>query len=115
MTLYEMLDKGMAHQEVWIFEQNAYDQNMPLFKGTINGARLDEELVVWDYLMCEVDHYDFSCGILDIRVKDEYFNQRIEGHYARGAYWGKAMSERPWRYSVEISDEKRRKAEDDRG
>ena len=35
MTLYDMLDKAIADQEVWIFEHNAYDQNMPLFKGNI--------------------------------------------------------------------------------
>ena len=46
-----MLDRAMAHQTVWIFEHNAYDQNMPLFKGTVNDARIDKELVVWDYLM----------------------------------------------------------------
>ena len=70
MTLYEMLDRAMAHQKVWIFEQNTYDQNMPLFKGTVNDARIDPELRVWDFLMCEVELYDCSNGILDIRVKD---------------------------------------------
>ena len=36
LTLYEMLDRAMAHQKVWIYENNAYDQNMPLFQGTVN-------------------------------------------------------------------------------
>lgn len=107
MTLYEMLDRAMAHQTVWIFEHNAYDQNMPLFKGTVNDARIDKELVVWDYLMCQVDHYDCSNNILDIRVKDEYFDQRLEGHYlASSQHWGKSKNERPWRWSIEISEEK---------
>ena len=65
-----MLDKAMAHQKVWIFENNAYDQNMPLFQGTVNNARIEPELRVWDFLMCEVEFYDCSHGILDIRVSN---------------------------------------------
>ena len=33
MVLYEMLDKAKYYQKVWIFKTNAYDQNMPIFKG----------------------------------------------------------------------------------
>lgn len=33
MTLYEMLDVTFYYQPVWIYETNAYGQNMPLFKG----------------------------------------------------------------------------------
>ena len=109
MTLYEMLDKAMAHQQVWIFEHNARDQNMPIFKGPVNGARLDPELVVWDYLMCDVEYYDCDYGVLDIRVKDEYYDEPLEGHYVYGDGWGKDKSERPWRYSCEITEEKREK------
>ena len=89
MTLYEMLDRAMAHQKVWIFEQNTYDQNMPLFKGTVNDARIDPELRVWDFLMCEVEFYDCSHGILDIRVKDGNYNERLERHYHFADKWDK--------------------------
>lgn len=113
MTLYDMLDKAMADQEVWIFEHNAYDQNMPLFKGNVWDARADQE-TIWDYLMCEVEGYDCSNNILDIRVKDKYYEERLEGHYGRSDKWGKNKGERPWLYSIEIQEEKRKADEEER-
>lgn len=108
MTLYEMLDRAMAIQEVWIFETNVYDQNMPLFKGEVDDARTDPELKVWDFLMCEVSHYDCSHGILDIRVRDENYNKRLEDHYLFSERWVRGdKNKRPWRYSAEITEEKR--------
>ena len=108
MTLYEMLDRAMAHQTVWIFEHNTYDQNMPIFKGTVSDARIDPNFRVWDFLPCEVECYDCSNQILDIRVKDENYNRRLEDHYLFGDKWDRYdKSKRPWRYSIEISEEKR--------
>lgn len=46
----------MYFQKVWIFETNAYDQNMPIYKGNVQGAREEGDLV-WDYLPCEVENY----------------------------------------------------------
>lgn len=104
MMLYEMLDKTLADQQVWIFENNAYDQNMPLFKGTVEDARSDEN--VWWYLMCNVESFVCSNGILDIRVRDIYYNELLEGHYINGKNWGTDKSTRPWRWSREIDEEK---------
>lgn len=107
MTLYEMLDCTKYYQQVWIFESNARDQNMPLFKGTVHEARGDTDRV-WDYLMCQVEYYDCTVGgILDIRVRDEYFEEPLEGHYSIASHrWGEKKNERPWRYSIEIDQEK---------
>lgn len=108
LTLYEMLDRAMADQKVWIYENNAYDQNMPLFQGTVNDARIEPELRVWDFLMCEVEFYDCSHGILDIRVKDTNYDKRLEDHYLFADRWDRYdKSKRPWRYSIEIEEEKR--------
>ena len=106
MTLWDMLDKTKYYQKVWIFETNAYDQNMPLFKGAVQDARQDTDWV-WDYLMCEVDIYDCEGGLLDIRVRDKYFDERLEGHYICSDSWGDAKETRPWRFSSEIDMEKR--------
>ena len=100
MTLYEMLDKTKYYQEVWIFENNAYDQNMLLFEGTVVGARSDD--VVWDWLMCEVETYDCTTGLLDIRVRDGRYEERLETHY------NIVEGTRPWLYSAEI-DKRRMK------
>lgn len=107
MTLWDMLDKTKYYQMVWIFETNAYDQNMPLFKGTVQDARQDTDRV-WDYLMCEVETYDCDCGLLDIRVRDKYYNERLESHYTIASeHWGDRKEKRPWRHSCEIEMEKR--------
>lgn len=106
MTLWDMLDKTIYSQKVWIFETNAYDQNMPLFKGTVQDARQDSDRV-WDYLMCEVNHYECTNGILDIRVSDEHYSERLEGHYSiTSDRWGESKDKRPWRHSIEIDQEK---------
>ena len=111
MTLYEMLDCTKYYQEVWIYEHNTYDQNMTLFKGTVNDARGDTERV-WDYLMCQVDHYDCTTGVLVIFVKDEYYEERLEGHYSMTSdRWGRKREERPWLYSAEIDDDLKRVGE----
>lgn len=111
MTLYEMLDVTLYYQTVWIFEHNAYDQNMPIFKGTVDEARHDINGMVWDFLMCDVVHYECTDGILDIRVKNEYFEEKLEGHYSMSAErWGRERDKRPWVYSAEISSEKSREA-----
>ena len=104
MTLYDMLDCTMFYQTTWIFEHNAYDQNMPLFKGLVNDARTNER--VWDYLTCKVDHYDCTMGILVIFIKDEYFEEKIEEHYGMSSNrWGGERNKRPWLFSTEIKDD----------
>lgn len=105
MTLWDMLDKTLYEQKVWIFETNTYDQNMPLFKGTVQAARQDTDQVL-DYLMCDVDHYECTGGVLDIRVRDEHYKERLEGHYVFSDRWGR--EKRPWKHSAEIDDEKRK-------
>lgn len=106
MTLYEMLDKTLYYQQVWIFETNVHDQNMPIFRGQVQDARNNKGERVWDYLTCEVDHYECTHGILDIRVKNQYSEERLEGHYLYSDRWGRARNKRPWLYSSEINKDK---------
>ena len=107
MTLWDMLDKTKYYQKVWIFEINATDQNMPIFKGTVDEARRDADMV-WDYLPCDVEMYDCEGSILDIRVRTKYYNERLESHYTIvSEHWGDRKENRPWRYSCEIEMEKR--------
>lgn len=110
MILWDMLDKTLYSQKVWIFECNTYDQNMPLFKGTVQDARQDTDHV-WDYLMCEVNHYECTDGVLDIRVRDKHYEEWLEGHYTFSDRWGEKKEQRPWRHSFEIDWEKRYKEE----
>lgn len=104
MTLYEMLDKTKYYQQVWIYMNNAYDQNMPLFIGIADDARRDAD-ILWDYLMCEVEMYYCVGGILAILVRDNTYNERLETHYTNSDRWGIKKETRPWRYSSEIDAE----------
>ncbi len=104
MKLYDMLDITLYHQEVWIYETDACDKNMLLFKGTVDDARKDD--YVWDYLMNTVEHYECNTGILIIKVKSSHFDDGLENNYtASSEDWGKEIGERPWRYSIEIERE----------
>lgn len=104
MTLYDMLDVTYYDQEVWIYETNAFGQNMPLFKGTVSEARVNEDKV-WSWLMCQVEMYMCKTGILVILVKDDRFEERLEEHYLSSVNWTDAN--RPWKYSREIDEELR--------
>lgn len=94
MNLYDMLDKTKFYQEVSIYLCNIYDQNIPLFEGSVNGARADTD--IWDYLMCEVERYCYCNGTLVIYVKNENYRERIETGY------DKERENRSWLYSAEI-------------
>lgn len=104
MLLYEMLDVTLYYQEVWIYENNVYDQNMPIFKGTVYEARGDVD-IVWSYLMCEVELYQCNTGILLIKVKTDNYEKRMEELYSSSGKWGREKEERPWRHSIEIDKE----------
>lgn len=104
MKLYDMLNATLYYQKVWIFETDAYDKNMPIFKGTVDEARKDD--YVWDYLQNEVNHYECNTGILVIFAKSSCFKEGLENNYTASADdWGKDAQKRPWRYSAEINRE----------
>ena len=100
MTLYEMLDITLYYQPVQIFYTNAFDQNMPLFKGRVREARHDEEM--WDYLMHKVERYEIRNNVLIIFITDENYEYRLEDKEYKecGARW--TRDNRPWKYSCEI-------------
>ncbi len=111
MKLYEMLATTHYYQKTWIFENNACDQNMPLFKGMADDARKDD--VIWDWLMCDVELYYCEYGTLVILVRDENYNERLEKHYLYSDRWGTEKEKRPWRTSSEIDMELKKQDEND--
>ena len=104
MTLYEMLDKSVYWQQVWIYSNNNYDQNMPVFKGLVCEARRDDDMT-WDFLENKIVVYEFKCGILVIKVESEHPDKYVEDVYCNTGIWGKEKEKRPWRYSIEIDQE----------
>ena len=106
MKLWDMLDKSVYYAETWIFVTNCYDQNMPIFKGCVDEARRDAD-DVWDYLMCDVEIFDTTNGVLLIKVRDSNYESRLESHYLFSERWKTDKAHRPWRYSSEIDQELR--------
>lgn len=100
MTLYEMLDKTHYDQRVWIFEVNAYDQHVTIYKGEIEGARTDTDSA-WLYLLSEVESYYYASGILVIDIKKEEYNKKLDG-------WNDDRRKRGWSFSCEITEDLRK-------
>lgn len=107
MTLYEMLDTTLYDQEVWIYETNAYGQNMPIFRGKVTEARQSED-DVWSWLMSTVELYTCTAGILVIYVKDNNYNEPLENHYMGSERWND--KNKPWKSHYEISQELKERA-----
>ena len=101
MKLYDMLSKTVYWQKVAIFENNASDQNMPIFTGDVDGARNDTDDVFW-VLGKEVERYEYVNGVLVISIVNEYYEERLEEHYAYSHRW--TDENRPWLFSAEIKD-----------
>lgn len=101
MTLYEMLDVTLYYQKVRIYLTNAYDQNMCIFKGTVDDARSSD--LVWDRLMHKVHRYECTKKDLIIFIENEYYDYRFEEKEFVSRNW--TEDNRPWKYSIEIKRE----------
>lgn len=106
MTLYELLVISKYYQKIWIYVDNDYDQNMLVYKGTVQGARGDVENT-WDHMMDKVELLDWATGTLLVYIADEHQKERLEEQYSDivTSRWGKEKNKRPWRYSIEIEEE----------
>lgn len=100
LKLYDMLKASVYFAECRIYLTNCYDQNMPLFDGFVEDARHDED--VWDYLMCEVEVFDTTKGVLLIKVRNDWYEDRFEKLYVFSDRWKEDKEHRPWRSSAEI-------------
>ena len=98
MVLWDMLDKTLYYQHVFIYTHNTYNQHMLLFKGIVDDARKDAG--IWDYLMCNVDLYEYYNGILILYVVDEYYDETIENRYLNSDKW--TDENRPWLHKTEV-------------
>lgn len=107
MTLYEMLDVTFYYQKVRIYVCNAFDQNIPIFVGSVSEARRNES-DVWDHLMGQIEQYFCKGSTLIIKVKDKYYEDEFEKHYLHSDKWGPERNQRPWLYSCEIDEDVKR-------
>lgn len=105
MTLYEFWNSTLYYQKMFIYETNAYDQNMPLWKGSRQEWYEDiqnDDNLYW-HLMDEVDHWEVTPkGNVLVKIKNDTYEQRMEEHYLFSDKWGKEKEKRPWRHSIEL-------------
>lgn len=97
-----MLDRTNNDQGVWIYLVNSIDQNMPVFKGTVEAAK--KVTYLWPYLMVEVSEFQCTAGILVIKIK----NDNYEKTCLSAQSWGE-LEKRPWKYTYEINEELKRR------
>ena len=110
MILWDILKTTAYSTKICVFAMNAYDQNIPVFRGTVGDARCDgeNEYCCFDYMTAEVEIMCLQNNIIDIRVKANEYDKLVEDCYDRKYVesWKRYdKSTRPYLYSAEISRE----------
>lgn len=116
MILLDMLMPCHCDQKFYIYVTNAYDENLPIYKGEkqqiFNGDRQGSCYELFDHLHDKVDLYEVcSKGGIQISVIDEHFDQRVQDWWSSDPKetekWNDSdpMS-RPWLFSCETEAER---------
>ena len=76
MTLYDIVSKAQYMQVFSIYLTNAYDQNIPIARGTRREMlRLDveeNEEDFFNHLMCQVEYFHITeKGVMVVFIRDE--------------------------------------------
>lgn len=87
MTLYDIVSKAQYMQVFSIYLTNAYDQNIPIARGTRNEMiELDvneNEEKFFNHLMCQVEYFHITeKAVMVIFIKDEHFDEEVSYKYS---------------------------------
>ena len=112
MTLYDIVSKAQYMQVFSIYLTNAYDQNIPIARGTRNemiGLDAEEnEEDFFNYLMCQVEYYHITeNGVMVIFIRDEHFEERASYNYSDEyvKIWDTFNPKtRPWLHGIETEE-----------
>lgn len=112
MTLYDIVSKAQYMQVFSIYLTNAYDQNIPIARGTRNEMlELDAEENEEDFfkhLMCQVEYYHITeNGVMVIFIRDEHFEEQASYNYSDEYVkrWDKFNPKtRPWLHGIETEE-----------
>lgn len=112
MTLYDIVSKAQYMQVFSIYLTNAYDQNIPIARGTRNEMfELDAEEnegEFFNHLMCQVDYYHITENeVMVIFIRDEHFEKQASYNYSDEYVkrWDKFNPKtRPWLYGIETEE-----------
>ena len=112
MTLYDIVSKAQYMQVFSIYLTNAYDQNIPIARGTRNemiGLDAEEnDENFFNHLMCQVEYYHITeNGVMVIFIRDEHFEEQASYNYSDEYVkrWDKFNPKtRPWLHGIETEE-----------
>ena len=106
MTLHDILTTAQYTQQISVYLQNDYDQNLLIGRGT-RPKMLDEKEVgtaVFDHLMDRVVLWIAKKDRLLVFIEDEKHEIPFEEQLSDSDEWGETPDKRPWRYSIETEE-----------
>lgn len=109
MRLLDLWQVSTNSQMYHVYITNNYDQNLPVYHGTIVDLCMDDEYggEWFDSLDLEIEvFYVCKNGDIQVQLKDEHFFERVEDWWTSNKSitdkWDDLNPEtRPWRYSLE--------------
>lgn len=111
MTLYDIVSRAQYMQVFSIYLTNAYDQNIPISRGTRSEMienDEDNEENFFNHLMCEVEYYHITKnGVMVVFIKDENYERNASFNYSKDYVKRWDMSDpktRPWLFGIETEE-----------
>ena len=112
MTLYDIVSKAQYMQVFSIYLTNAYDQNIPIARGTRREmVWLDEkenEEDFFNHLMCQVEYFHITeKRVMVVFIRDEHFEEQASYNYSDEYVkrWDKFNPKtRPWLHGIETEE-----------
>jgi hypothetical protein len=112
VTLYDLVSKAQYMQVFSIYLTNAYDQNIPIARGTrtemIAMDAEENEEDFFRHLMCEVEYFHITDKrIMVVFIRDEHFEDRASYNYSDEYVkrWDNFNPKtRPWLHGIETEE-----------
>ena len=112
MKLYDIVSKAQYMQVFSIYLTNAYDQNIPIARGTrsemISMDVDGNEEGFFDHLMCDVEYFHITDkGVMVVFIRDEHFEEQASYNYSDEYVkrWNNLDPKtRPWLHGIETEE-----------
>ena len=112
MTLYDLLNTGQYMQMYSVYVTNAYDQNIPISRGTLSYMLAyivnESDSTLFEHLMDKVEYYHTTeKGVMVIFLRDEHFEETADYNYSDDYVdkWNpRDPKTRPYLYGIETEE-----------
>ena len=112
MTLYDIVSKAQYMQVFSIYLTNAYDQNIPIARGTrskmlwLDTEENEEDF--FNHLMCQVEYFHITeKRVMVVFIRDEHFEEQASYNYSDEYVkrWDESNPKtRPWLHGIETEE-----------